>query len=208
MTHISDILIISLYSFSRNFLGIITRPYETYRRILLKGTLWELFPIGVLLSLYFAVNALVKAPAFRPFVLTRHFIKTSLSVAVTAVLISLLLWGIGRVFGGKGEYKQFFLAWAYTLVPTLCWFFLTSVLYIVIPPPRTTHPAGIAFSLVFLTLSGVFFFWKIILSYLSLRFGLKLDLIRIFGILLVSAPIIGIYSIGMYRLGIFRVPFL
>jgi len=52
------------------------------------------------------------------------------------------------------------------------------------------------------------FFWKIILSYLALRFGMKLDLMRIFGILVVSLPILGVYSFGMYRLGIFRVPFL
>jgi hypothetical protein len=203
-----DLILISFYSFARTLLGIITRPYETYRKIINKGTLFELVPMAGLLSLYFAVNALVKAPAFRPFVLTRHFIKTSASVAVTAVFLSFLLWGIGKLFGGKGEYKRFFLGWSYTLIPTLSWFFFTSLLYIAIPPPRTTHPTGIALSVVFLTISAVLFFWKIILSYLSLRFGLKLDLLRILGILLVSAPIIGIYSIGMYRLGIFRVPFL
>lgn len=204
----SDILIVSFYSFARTLVGIISRPYETYRRIILKGTLWELLPIGVLLSLYFAINALVKTPAFRPFVLTRHFVKTSLSAIGTAIFVSLLLWAIGRLFGGKGEYKRFFLAWCYTLIPTLAWFLFTSILYVVIPPPRTTHPTGIALSLVFLTISGVFFFWKIILGYLSLRFGLKLDLVRILGILLVSGPIIMLYSIGMYRLGIFRVPFI
>lgn len=204
----TDILIISFYSFSRTLFGIITRPYETYRRIILKGTLWELVPIGALLSLYFAVNALVKAPAFRPFVLTRHFIKTSVSVAVTAVFISFLLWSIGKIFGGKGEYKRFFLGWSYTLIPTLCWFFLTSLLYVLIPPPRSTHPTGIALSVVFLTISTVLLFWKVILSYLSLRFGLKLDLARILGIFLCSSPVIVLYSIMMYRLGIFKVPFL
>jgi hypothetical protein len=204
----SDPLLVAVFSFFRTVIGIVTRPYETYRRIINKGTLFELVPIAGFLSLYFAVNALVKAPAFRPFVLTRHFVKTSASVVVTAVFVSLLLWSVGKCFGGKGEYKRFFLGWVYTLIPTLCWFFFTSLLYVIIPPPRTTHPTGVALSLVFLTISAVLFFWKIILSYLSLRFGLKLDLARILGILLVSAPIIAIYSIGMYRLGIFRVPFL
>ena len=203
-----DSLVVGTYSFARSCIGIISRPYETYRRIIAKGTLYELFPIGVLLSLYFATNALVKAPAFRPFVLTRHFIKTSISVAVTALFMSILLWSVGKLFGGKGEYKRFFLGWCYTLIPTLLWFLFTSILYVLIPPPRTTLPTGIALSVVFLTISAVLLFWKIILSYLSLRFGLKLDLLRIFGILLVSGPIIGLYSIGMYRLGIFRVPFL
>jgi hypothetical protein len=203
-----DSLVIGLYSFARSCIGIITRPYETYRQIIAKGTLFELLPMGALLSLYFATNALVKAPAFRPFVLTRHFIKTSVSVVITALFVSWLLWTIGKLFGGKGEYKRFFLGWSYTLIPTLTWFLFTSVLYVLIPPPRTTLPAGIALSVVFLTASAVLLFWKIILSYLSLRFGLKLDLLRIFGILLVSGPIIALYSVGMYRLGIFRVPFL
>jgi len=203
-----DSLIVAFYSFARSFIGIITRPYETYRKIIDKGTLWELFPIGALLSLYFGINALVKVPAFRPFVLTRHFVKTSVSVVVTAFVISFFLWGIGRVFGGKGQYKRFLLGWSYTLIPTFFWFLFTSLLYVIVPPPRTMHPTGIALSIVFLTLSAVLFFWKIILSYLTLRFGLKLDLLRILGILLVSAPVIGLYSIVMYRLGIFRVPFL
>lgn len=204
----SNILVVSFYSFTRTLVGIISRPYETYRRIIQKGTLWELIPIGLLLSLYFAINALVKTPAFRPFVLTRHFIKTSLAAFVTVIFVSLLIWSLGRLFGGKGEYKRFFLAWAYTLIPTLAWFLFTSILYVIIPPPRTTHLSGIALSLVFLTISAVFFFWKVILGYLSLRFGLKLDLARILAILLVSCPIVGLYSIGMYRLGIFKVPFL
>jgi len=204
----AEALILSVYSFMRSCIGIITHPYETYRRINGKGTLLELVPMAALLSLYFATNAMVKAPAFRPFVLTRHFIKTSVSVVVTALFISLLLWGVGRLLGGKGEYKRFFLGWAYTLIPTLAWFLFTSLLYVFIPPPRTTLPTGVALSVVFLTVSAVLFFWKLILAYLSLRFGLKLDLIRIFGILLISAPVIGLYSVGMYRLGIFRVPFL
>lgn len=204
----SNTLLIALYAFVRSVVGVVIRPYETYRKIISAGTLWELVPLGMLLSLYFAVNALVKAPAFRPFVLTRHFVKTSVSVAVTALFVSFLLWKIGMWLGGKGEYKRFFLGWAYTLIPTLCWFFLTSLLYVLFPPPRTTNPSGIILSVIFLTISTVLLFWKIMLSYLSLRFGLKLDLLRIFGVLLVSGPIIALYSIGMYRLGTFKVPFL
>jgi len=203
-----NVCIIAFYSFVRSLIGIIVRPYETYRKIIHHGTLYELLPIGVLLSLYFAVNAVVKTAAFRPFTMTRHFVKTSVAAFVTACIVSIVLWGIGKVLGGKGEYRRFAVGWAYTLVPTVCWFFLTSLLYVVLPPPRTTNPTGIAFSLVFLTLSTILLFWKIILSYLALRFGLKLDLKRIFGILLISSPIFALYSVGMYRLGIFRVPFI
>src|SRR3989339_2182319 len=116
----SDALIVSLYSFIRTLVGIVVRPYETYRRIILKGTSWELLFVGALLSVYFTVNAIVKTPAFRPFVLTRHFVKTSVAVLVTALFVSWLLWIVGKCFGGKGEYKRFLLGWSYTLIPTLC----------------------------------------------------------------------------------------
>lgn len=200
--------IVIAYSFARTMLGIIVRPYETYRKIIQSGLIYELVPLGGLLSLYFAVNALVKTAAFRPFTLTRHFAKTSGAALVSAILLSFLLWKLGSLMGGKGRYKNFALAWGYTLVPTVCWFLFTSMLYVLLPPPRTTNPTGIAFSFVFLTISTVLLFWKIILSYLALRFGLKLDLIRIFGVIALAAPFVVIYSIGMYRLGIFRIPFI
>jgi hypothetical protein len=173
-----------------------------------KSSLWELFPLGVLVGLYLAISSLVKTAAFRPFVLTRHFIKTSGSVVVTFLFVTVLLWGVARLWGGRGAYKHIVLGWAYTLIPTCCWFFFTSILYMVLPPPRTTQMTGVSLSVVFLTISAVLLFWKIILGYLTLRFGMKMDLVKILLTVCVVAPIIGLYSVGMYRLGIFRIPFL
>jgi len=195
-------------AFGRNLVGIITRPYETYRRIVGRGTLWELVYIGVILVLYFATAAIVKTSLFRPFLLTRQFVLLGAATAVTFLLAVSLFWQVGRWFGAKGNFRGLILGWGYSLVPTLVWFWMTSLLYVALPPPRTTSLLGIVFSIVYLLISATLLFWKIILSYLTLRFGLRLDIVKIIGVSAIVLPILVAYSYGMYRLGIFRIPFI
>jgi len=188
--------------------GIITKPYEAYRRILNHGSLLELIPIAFILALYFSLVTLVKIAAFRPFILTQQFIVLALAVFLTYTLTVLLLWAVSLLVHGRGTLKQLAIGWGYTLIPTVSWFFITSVLYVLFPPPRTSRPLGILFSVFYLVFSCVLFFWKITLSYLTLRFGMKLDLFKIAIVTTIVAPVLIFYSIGMYRLGIFKVPFL
>lgn len=185
-----DQMIVAGISFGRNTIGLVTRPYETYRRIIDGGSAWELVYIAVLASL-----------------LLVNFVKVATAMAMYAFVV-LVMWIVGRRVGGRGTLGGVALGWGYTMLPTVCWFFMTSLLYILIPPPRTTSLAGIAFSALFLMVSATLFFWKLTLGYLTLRFGLKLDLARILVVVAVVAPIVGAWSWGMYRLGIFRVPFL
>ena len=183
-----DQLIISGIAFGRNAIGLVVKPYETYRRIIDKGSVWELVFIAML----------VMVSAFR----------LVFAAAATYMLVVILVWVVGQRVGGKGTLASVALGWGYTMLPTVCWFFMTSLLYIVLPPPRTTSLAGIAFSALFLIVSATLFFWKLTLGYLTLRFGLKLDLARILMVVAVVAPIVGVWSWGMYRLGIFKIPFL
>lgn len=183
-----DQLILSGIVFGRNAIGLVVRPYETYRRIIDKGSVWELAFIA----------ALVMVSAFR---------LVAAAVATYALVVS-AMWMVGRHLGGRGTMRGVALGWGYTMLPTVCWFFMTSLLYIVLPPPRTTSAAGIAFSVLFLVVSATLFFWKLTLGYLTLRFGLKLDLTRILVVVAIVGPIVGVWSWGMYRLGIFKVPFL
>jgi len=203
----SDQLVVAIYSFGRNSIGLVTRPYETYRRIVNHGSLWEFVPLSILIASYLGVASFVKTAAFRPYMLTKQFVILALAVGMTFGLVVGLLWIVGRFVGGKGTLRGVLLGWAYTLIPTVCWFYLTSFLYMLLPPPRTTRPLGIIFSALFLLFSSVLFFWKIILSYLTVRFSLKLDLLRISIVFFIVIPIVVLYSIGMYRLGIFKIPF-
>jgi len=205
---VSDQLIASSVACSRTIIGIAVRPYETYRRIVARGSGWELLYLGALLAAYFAVASVVKTAAFRPFLLTRQFVVLGLATIVAYVIAVAVLWQASRFFGGRGELRALAIAWAYTLIPTLIWFLSTSLLYVVIPPPRTTSPQGIAFSILYLAYSAMLFFWKAILAYLTLRFSMKLDLGRIVAVFTIAAPLLGLYSVWMYRLGIFKIPFI
>ncbi len=195
-------------SFGRNVIGITTRPYEAYRRIIDHGSLWELVYIGLVLAAYFALASLVKTAAFRPFLLTRQFVLLY-SAALLGFLVTVVaLWIIGTIVGGVGKVSRLALGWAYTLIPTVTWFLATSLLYVVLPPPRTTSLLGVSFSIVFLLFSAMLFWWKLTLAYLTLRFGMRLDLGKIIVVAVLSLIVVGFYSRFMYTLGIFTVPFI
>lgn len=207
MDIVGGLLVVGV-SFGRNFLGIITRPYETYRRIVERGNPWEVGYIGVILGFYFSLASLVKTAAFRPFLLTKQFALLLVGAGGGFLMMVALLWMASRLVGGEGKLWRLTVAWAYTLVPTTIWFFITSLLYVILPPPRTTSVPGVAFSMLFLIFSVTILWWKVTLAYLTLRFAMKLDLARIAIVVALTAPVFAIYTVSMYRLGIFKVPFL
>jgi hypothetical protein len=194
--------------FAKRCVGLIVRPYETYRDISERSGYRELFIIGLFVSLYFFVASIVKIATFAPYVLTKWWILLLSATGSTFCLSVLLFWYVGRVFGSKGELKCVTLGWAYTLVPTLAWFWMTSILFVLLPPPRTESWKGILFSVVYLVVTLVLFFWKVTLGYLTLRFGLKLDLVKIIVVCVIVLPILGVHSVLMYAIGIFRIPFI
>ena len=195
-------------AFGRNIIGITTRPYEAYRRIVDHGSLWELVYIGLVLAVYFALASLVKTAAFRPFLLTKQFVLLFAAALLGYLVTVLALWIIGTIVGGVGKVSSLALGWAYTLIPTVTWFLATSLLYVILPPPRTTSVLGISFSIVFLLFSVMLFWWKLTLAYLTLRFGMRLDLGKIIVVAAFSLIVVGLYSRFIYTLGIFTVPFI
>lgn len=195
-------------AFGRNIIGIVTRPYEAYRRIVYRGARQEMLFIGIIVVTYLGIAVIVKTPLFRPFFLTRQFLLLGTATAATFLLTVFLFWQIGSILGARGNIGGFALGWAYSLIPTSLWFWMTSLLYVILPPPRTTSWLGVVFSIIYLLVSATLLFWKIILSYLAIRFGLRLDLVKIIILSSVVLPILALYSVGMYRLGIFRIPFI
>ena len=207
MDRISSVVVDSV-AFSRTVVGLMTRPYETYRRIVHHGRPGEFLGIAFLAAVYFALASLIKVAAFRPFLFTEQFISLFMG-AVSGVLISAgMLRLAGRFFGSATTFHALLLAWSYTLLPTVLWFFSTSLLYVVLPPPRTTSAPGVIFSLLFIVFSATLLWWKITLAYLVLRFGFKFDLKRNIIVAIICAPVLAAWSILMYKWGIFKVPFL
>jgi hypothetical protein len=201
-------LIVALSAFAKNAIGLVIRPYETCRRIVDRGGLGELLYVTILLAVYFAFASLVKVAAFRPFLLTRQFIVLAAATGTTYIFSVSLFWAAGKLVGAEGKFKGLAVSWGYSLLPTLTWFLATSFLYVILPPPRTTSTAGVAFSILFLIFSTTLLFWKATIAYLTLRFGLRLNLGKILIVLTITLPILGLYSYCLYRLGIFRIPFL
>jgi hypothetical protein len=201
-------LIVALSAFMKTGIGLVTRPYETCRRIVDRGGYGELIYVAILMAIYFAIASLVKVAAFRPFLLTREFMVLASATAITYFFTVSLFWAAGKLVGAQGKLKGLAVCWGYSLLPTLTWFLATSLLYVILPPPRTTSIAGVLFSILFLIFSATLFFWKVTIGYLSLRFGLRLGLGKILIVLAMTLPILAVYSVGMYKLGIFKIPFL
>lgn len=201
-------LIVSAVAFGRTAMGIITRPYETYRRIVTHGKPGELVFIAALLGIYFALASVVKVAAFRPFLLTQQFIVLFMGAISGALVSTVSIMAAGRLFRVRVRFTRLLIAWSYTLIPTTVWFLATSFLYVLLPPPRTTSVFGIVFSLLFLAFSATLLWWKVTLSYLVLRFTLKLNLGQSLVVAGVCAPVVATWAVIMYKTGIFKVPFL
>lgn len=193
-------------SFLKNFWGSIQKPYTTYRRLVSEDP-YQLLVIFTLVGGYFFLVSPLKVHSFHPFLLTLNASRLFTVALASFLLACFVLLGLGKLFKGQGTLAGVLMTWGYSLLPTLIWFLATSIFYVILPPPRTESILGKSFSLLFLTFSLSLFFWKGILYYLTLRFGLKLDLFKIIGVSLIFFPLLALYSYWMYTLGIFRVPF-
>ncbi|KKS17810.1 MAG: hypothetical protein UU76_C0032G0010 [Parcubacteria group bacterium GW2011_GWC1_41_7] len=195
--------------FSKNIYGSIVFPYETYRKLAKGGNLPQSVFVFLLIFSYFSFSTLARnGLRTNPYVLTLSFSKVSFGFILSSIIVLFLLVFLGRLFGGKGSLKNIFLPWSYSLLPTFLWFLITLVFYIFFPPPRTTSLLGQIFSLIFIAFSLFLFYWKFILYYLTLRFGMKMDLLRIIGVSIIFFPLLFLYSIVIYKLKVFRVPFI
>ena len=106
------------------------------------------------------------------------------------------------------EITPFVLLFAYALIPTLIWFATNSLLYTLIPPPRTPSLLGKSFSLLYVSFSIGMLCWKLIVTYLAIRFATGMQFFRItYSMMLYLAAVIP-YALLLYSLGIFRIPFL
>ena len=203
------ILLSSFLLFAKNVFGIINNPYVTYRNLAAQKTpLLQLIWLAGLVLAYFAFASAIKAGIRNPYILTWKFNTLSFAGLFGFLGMVVLILIVARVARVSVSGKTIVILWAYSLLPTLAWFFATSMLYILLPPPRTLTIAGTLYSTLFITFSIALGIWKGILYYLTFRFGLRFDLFRILLVTVILAPAVALYSILMYKSGIFRVPFL
>ena len=108
----------------------------------------------------------------------------------------------------KVTYRSFVFTFAYSLIPTFIWFYTTSTLYYLLPPPRTASFLGKGFSLAFVSFSMTLLLWRVILLYLAVRFSTGATFYRILTSLALFSVWFIPFSYVMYRLEIFRIPFI
>lgn len=193
--------------FFRNVWGIVQQPYSTYRKLTQESPV-QLFPVFLCIGGYFFFISPLRLHTLHPFLLTLNAGKLFSFASFSFCLICLVLYCLGKFFNREVSLKSIITCWGFSLIPTLLWFFVTSMFYVILPPPRTTAPLGTLFSLLFISFSLSLLLWKGMLYYLTLRFALKLDLSRIILVSLIFFPLLIAYSWFLYRFGVFKVPFI
>lgn len=195
--------------FGRNVVGCINSPYITYRKLSKDSTdIRQTLFFSILIVIYFSFASFLRLGLSSPFLLTLNLNILLFSGFIGFLGMILLIFILGLLFKRQGSLRSVYTLWSFSLLPTLTWFFFTSVMYVLLPPPRTPSFLGKIYSVFFIAFSLSLFIWKIILYYLTLRFSLRLDLFRAGAISAIIAPVIVVYSLIMYKLGVFRIPFI
>lgn len=194
--------------FFKNAWGIFHHPYKTMRQILWEKNYGHLISIGFLCWVYFLFSGSIKYGVWEnPLFFTASVGKVFNTCLITYFLISGSIYLTGKLFGGKGKFLDVLILWSFTYFPTLFWFLTTSLLYFLLPPPRTLSLQGVFFSLFYIVLTVWLFFWKGLLYFLTLRFSLRMNVWQIVRSSVVLWPLWFLYFLLLNRMGVWKIPF-
>lgn len=188
--------VVSFIIFIRRSIGLIITPYTTMRKISIENRRDDIIWIGVLSCIYFLITNSVRFWGAGLFGALGLFIGT--------ILFFSILPAPGLL---QDKLKRMYKTWAYSLLPTLIWFYTTLLFYFVFPPPRTTSLLGQIFSVCYIAFSVSLLVWKVILVYLSIRFSLRVHLYRVIYYMLLYLSLSIPLWIYLYNNGISRIPF-
>lgn len=175
----------------RSILLILT-PYRTMRKISIETDKLQIFWIAFFVVTYFLTVGLVK-------------ILTFIVLFVSTILFML---AVGISLKKKIKISSMLFTFSYGLLPTTIWFYMSLVLLYLLPPPRTQSLQGKVFSVLYVSFSLSLLLWKIILSYLAIRFSLKLGFYSTMIALIFYIGFIAILSYFGLTLGLSKVPFI
>jgi hypothetical protein len=190
----------------KRFLLLIILPYKTMRKISLEKDYYQLLIISILVFLYFKFIYFLRD---KPYPATFLFVIFLIDFLLT-ILFFYFLSKLFNTIKNKKEiyFVSFIFTFSYSLLPTLIWFLSTSLLYVILPPPRTLSILGKGFSIFFVAFSLSLLIWKFILVYLAVRFSSKQNFFRIFYMLILYIVWYIPYSIILYDFRLFRIPFI
>ncbi len=172
MKLITEILT-SLFFVFYYLIQLIFYPYQAMRKISQEKDENQIYLVFFLVFLYLKFAYFLKNDTYPATILFAVFLIVFLSTISFFYFLS-------KFFNKKIKFRPFVFTFSYALFPTLIWYGFNSLLYILLPPPRTSSILGISFSLFYLTISFSLLFWKVILSYLAIRFSSGFHFFRIF----------------------------
>lgn len=186
------------------FIGLVYNPYRTMRKISMENDYYQPAVIAGVIFLYFKFIYYLRDKVYPATLIYLLFIVNFL------LTISFFYFFSRLCSKSKKEiaFSSFIFTFSYSLFPTLIWFLSTSILYIVIAPPRSFSILGRGFSIFFIAYSLSILIWKFILMYLSLRFSSKQNFFRIIYMMIFYLMWFIPYSILLYHFRLFRVPFI
>ncbi len=188
--------------------GMLNHPYKTTRAVAMKKPLLAILIIGCLVWVYLTFAVVVKFGLHTgPLFLTASLGRLFYTIVMTFFLVSISMYFVSRLFGGKGQIQSVFSVWSFSYIPTILWFFITTVSYVILPPPRTQSFAGQLFSVFYLFLSLGLLSWKVLLYFLTLRHAMRLTLWQTMRTTFVLWPLYMAYFLFLNRMEIFKIPF-
>ena len=162
------------------------------RKISLETDVLQLIWIALFIGLYFYLIGINK-------IMTFLILFSSTFIFIYGVSLSLR-----KVSRGTSILFTF----GYSLLPTTIWFYLSLALLYLLPPPRTQSLQGKIFSVLYVSFSLSLLLWKVILTYLAIRFSLKLGFYSTIVALIFYVGFIVVLGYFGLTLGLSKVPFI
>ncbi|MCX7996174.1 MAG: hypothetical protein N2691_00235 [Patescibacteria group bacterium] len=194
-------ILASVIIVARRSVALIFYPYKTMREIARED---DFLQIGILFTIiliyYLGVNT-IRDTAWHPLI---QFLFVGINYTGT-IFFTYIFAQIHRT---GASLRPYFFLFSYAMIPTIIWFYMNSLLYVALPPPRNITLTGKVFSLVFITLSVSLLTWKILLWYLAVRYATRL---KFYDILLIGVLFFAFllpYALLLYNLSLFRIPFI
>lgn len=173
------------------------------RTIYFDGTYKETYFIFMMIFIFFNLSNYVKNETSNPVLL--------LAIVLVQLIMTIIFFGIfSKILNlnKKFYFKKYFTLFSYSLIPTIVFFYVNTLLYGILPPPRSNTVLAEIFSIMFISFATSIFFWKIIILYLAVRYSTALKFFTILYTILIYISIVLPYSILLLKLNLFRIPFL
>lgn len=182
----------SLLLVYKNSVGLILSPYRTMRSIAASPEMLQIIWIMAVV-----VGYLVMVGDSRTYLGLSALAGLMVVISATNRLRT-HSWNIFPTLG------LFF----YSLIPTLVWFSASQLLNAVFPPPRTTSISGKFLSLLYIAFSISVLFWKVLVTFLAIRFSGRYSFYIAMGIFIGYTLVILAMIASSLQSGWLSVPFL